>query len=294
MEIGTIQKLKIARAVEFGVYLTDPQADSGRAKHAAGQTGAREEILLPRKKVPDGAKPGDLIEVFLYRDSADRPIATTDRPKILLHQTAKLEVKEVTKIGAFLDWGLEKDLLLPFREQRGKLRAGDHVLAALYLDKSGRLAATMNVYPYLKQRAPYVPGDEVKGRVYETSRNFGVFVAVHDCYSALIPKHDAQGVFHPGEVIDLRVVNVREDGRLVVTAKKKAYLQMDADAERILQEIRREGGNLPFDDKADPERIDAAFGISKAAFKRAVGRLLKEGTIEKRDGGLLLADKTKR
>ena len=282
MEIGTIQKLKVSRTVDFGVYLTESDAGQSRDRGAG-------EVLLPRRQVPEGAKAGDLVEVFVYRDSSDRPIATTHRPKILLHQTALLAVREVTRIGAFLDWGLEKDLLLPFREQRGKVRAGDEVLVALYLDKSGRLAATMNVYPWLKQRAPYVTGDEVRGRVYETSRNFGVFVAVDDCYSALIPRHDAQGQFAPGEIIDLRVVTVREDGRLVVTAKKKAWLQMDVDAEHIFQAIEEGGGSLPFDDRADPERIDAAFGISKAAFKRAVGRLLKEKRIEKRDGRLVLA-----
>ena len=166
----------------------------------------------------------------------------------------------------------------------------DEVLVALYMDKSSRLCATMKVYHYLQTDSPYSVGDMVRGRVYELSKNFGVFVAVDDKYSALIPRTDAQGEFHPGQILTVRITQVREDGKLTVTAKQKAYLQMDTDAERIEEAIREEGGVLPFDDKADPELINRRFGISKAAFKRAVGHLLKEGKIRLEDGQIYLKE----
>ena len=197
-----------------------------------------------------------------------------------LHKTALLTVADTGKIGAFLDWGLEKDLLLPFREQTVRVQKGDQVLVALYVDKSSRLCATMKVYPYLKQNSPYVIGEEVEGRVYEISDNFGVFVAVNDQYSALIPKKEAQGTFRPGEVITCRISNVREDGKLTLSPRKKAYLQLEEDAENILQVIDEFAGVLPFDDKVSPEVIKREFGLSKAAFKRAVGHLLKENKIK--------------
>lgn len=276
LRLGEKQKLQIVKELKFGVYLAVSQ-------HA----GRDEQVLLPQKQVPDGAKIGDEMDVFLYRDSDDRMIATTAEPLIHLHETALLTVKDMTRIGAFLDWGLERDLFLPYKEQRGKIKAGDQVLAALYIDKSGRLAATMNVYPYLKSRAPYQMDDTVMGRVYEVSRNFGVFVAVDDKYSALIPKRDAQGIYRPGEVLQLRVTEVREDGRLCLSARRKAYLQIGDDADSILEAIRERGGVLPFDDKASPEQINEVFGMSKAAFKRAVGHLMKEKLVAKKDGKLI-------
>ncbi|MBR2189580.1 MAG: S1 RNA-binding domain-containing protein [Eubacterium sp.] len=277
LELGKKQTLQVIKEVKFGVYLAMSE-----------QAEREDQVLLPAKQVPAGTKKGDSLSVFLYKDSDDRLIATTAQPLITLHETALLTVRQLTKIGAFLDWGLEKDLLLPFREQRGNVRQGDQVLVALYVDKSGRLSATMNVYPWLKTRAPYQIGDSVQGRVYEISRNFGVFIAVDDRYSALIPKREAQGSYEPGQVLKLRVTEVREDGRLCVSARQKAWQQIGGDAEQILEKLRESGGTLPFDDKAPPERISDVFGISKAAFKRAVGHLLKENLIRKRDGRIEL------
>ena len=279
LELGKKQVLRVLKIHDFGVYLSDdPKA------------GKDQQVLLPAKQVPEGAEIGTPVEVFLYRDSSDRLIATTNTPRLVLGETAVLRVKETTRIGAFLDWGLEKDLLLPFHEQTCKVGKNDEVLVALYMDKSSRLCATMKVYHYLQTDSPYSVGDMVRGRVYELSKNFGVFVAVDDKYSALIPRKDAQGEFHPGQILTVRITQVREDGKLTVTAKQKAYLQMDTDAERIEEAIREEGGVLPFDDKADPELINRRFGISKAAFKRAVGHLLKEGKIRLEDGQIYLKE----
>lgn len=223
---------------------------------------------------------GDPVEVFLYRDSDDRLIATTQEPKILLGEIRKLTVADTGRVGAFLDWGLPKDLLLPFREQTKKVEKGEEILAALYVDKSGRLCATMKLYDRLRQDSPYKKDDVVRGTIYETSGNFGVFVAVDDCYSALIPKREAYGDLKVGQEIEARVSRVHEDGKLDLSVRKKAFLQMDDDAQRILEKMEELGGALPFTDKAAPEQIKEELGLSKNAFKRAVGRLLKEQKIQ--------------
>ncbi len=264
--LGRKQTLTVVRQVAFGVYLAE-------------KTGDRETVLLPRKEVPEETKIGDTLTVFLYKDSKDRLISTLREPKIMLEQTALLTVKEVGRIGAFVEWGLDKDLLLPFHEQTRKVRAGEEVLCALYIDKSERLCLTMNVYPYLKQNSPYQIGDMVHGRIYETSGNFGVFVAVDDLYSALIPKKDASGRFEIGEIIEARVTDVKEDGKLDLSVRRKAYLQIGEDAETVMKVIDEYDGVLPFGEKVSPEVIKREFGLSKGAFKRAVGHLLKEGRV---------------
>lgn len=272
IELGKRQALKVVKKVDFGVYLGEEMT-----------AGERERVLLPGKQVPEGTEPGDTLEVFIYRDSSDRLIATTRVPAMQLHETALLTVADVGKIGAFLDWGLEKDLLLPYKEQTVHVQKGQEVLVALYIDKSSRLCATMKVYPYLQQNSPYIVGDEVQGRVYERSDNFGVFVAVDDRYSGLIPKKEAQGTYRPGEIISCRVTSVREDGKLNLSPRKKAYQQMDEDAVLVMKVLDEFAGVLPFDDKVSPEVIKREFGLSKAAFKRAVGHLMKEKKIEIRD-----------
>lgn len=272
IELGKKQTLTVVKTVDFGVYLAEDR-----------NAGADKRVLLPRKQVPEGTKEGDKLEVFVYKDSQDRLISTVKEPLLQVGQTAVLKVVQVTKIGAFLDWGLEKDLLLPYHEQTLKVREGEDCLVALYVDKSGRLCATMKVYKYLSTRTPYVIGDTVKGRVYEISDNFGVFVAVDDKYSALIPAREAKGKYRPGKILELRVTEVKEDGKMNVSDRKPAYQQINEDAECVFEVINEFAGVLPFDDKASPEVIQREFGLSKAAFKRAVGHLLKDGKIEIKD-----------
>jgi len=149
----------------------------------------------------------------------------------------------------------------------------------LYEDKSHRLCATMKVYHYLRKHSPYQINDTVKGRIYEISDNFGVFVAVGDTYSALIPKKEAAGSFVPGSIIEARVTQVKEDGKLDLSVRKKAYLQIEDDAELIMQVIDEYEGVLPFSESVSPEIIKREFGLSKNAFKRALGRLLKQGRV---------------
>lgn len=264
LQLGKKQVLTVVKMVDFGVYLGSEN----------------EKVLLPKKQVPAGIELGDPIEVFLYKDSSDRLIATTNEPKLTLGEIAVLTVAQVGKFGAFLDWGLEKDLFLPFKQQTTPVRPGDECLVALYIDKSERLCATMKVYSYLKKGAPYQKDDQVEGIVYEVSDNFGTFVAIDNQYSALIPKREGNPGLRPGQRVSARVTEVKEDGKISISVREKAFLQMDKDAVMILEKINKRGGKLPFNDKADAEVIKAEFGISKNAFKRAVGRLYKEKKID--------------
>lgn len=268
LKLGEKQKLVIVKKVEFGVYL------------AASADNDREKVLLPARQVPADAKIGDVLEVFLYKDSGDRMIATTREPALVMGQVAELTVAQTGKVGAFLDWGLEKDLLLPFKQQKKRVAQGDKVLVALYIDKSERLCATMNVYQNLSTDSPYRKDDRVCGRVYEISDNFGAFVAVDNKYSALIPKKELYGEVKVGDDISARVVKVLEDGKLTLSIREKAYVQIQKDGEAILKLLDSYEGSLPFNDKASPEIIQHETGMSKNEFKRAVGHLLKEGKIQ--------------
>ncbi len=268
LKIGEKQTLLVEKKVPMGVFLKEAKEE--------------EHVLLPSSQVPEGCKEGDEVRVFLYKDSEDRLIATRKEPLLTLHQIGTLTVREVGRIGAFLDWGLDKDLLLPFHEQPRDhhVQKGQRVLCAVYLDKSGRLAATMNVYPWLSADSPYQKGDVVTGTVYETSDNYGRFVAVDDRYSGLIPKKELVRDLAVGDRVQARVTRVRQDGKLDLALREKAVDQMSADAAVIMERLEQSGGRLPFTDKADPEEIRQKMQMSKAQFKRAVGRLLKEGKIE--------------
>lgn len=261
--------LTIVKKVDFGVYLAKEQ-----------EADPEEKVLLPRKEVPENAQPGDEIEVFLYRDSKDRMIATVRQPKLSLGEVAVLRVKENGKIGAFLDWGLEKDLLLPFREQVRKVRPGEECLVALYLDKSKRLCATMKVYHYLRTDSPYEKDQKVTGTLYEISDNFGAFVAVDNCYSALIPKKEPLGNARVGDTVEARVTEVLKDGKLSLSLRKKAYIQMNEDAQKLLKLLEEQGGELPVGDKSSPEKIKELTGMSKNEFKRAAGNLYKQRLVQ--------------
>lgn len=263
MKLGKKQMLMVVKKVDFGVYLGNEE----------------ERVLLPKKQVPEGVEIGDPVEVFLYKDSSDRLIATTNEPKVTLGELAVLTVADTGKYGAFLDWGLEKDLFLPFRQQTARVEKGDQCLVSLYIDKSERLCATMKVYGLLRQDSPYKKDDHVTGIIYDTSPEFGVFVAVDNRYSALIPKKEVYGKLRVGQVIEARVVAVKEDGKLDLSIRNKIPEQMNQDADLIYTKLEEYGGTFPFTDKADPELIKREFGLSKNAFKRAVGRLLKEGKI---------------
>lgn len=275
MKIGKKQVLTVVKKVDFGVYLGSDD----------------EKVLLPKKQVPEGIDLGDPVEVFLYKDSDDRLIATTNEPKVELGELAVLKVADTNKFGAFLDWGLEKDLFLPFKQQTTKVQKGDQCLVTLYVDKSERLCATMRIYDLLRKDSPYKKDDEVQGIIYEISDNFGAFVAVDNQFSALIPKKDAFGNLKVGQMVQARVAAVKADGKLDLSIKDKIPMQMEKDAEMIYERIKAYGGELPFTDKADSELIKKEFNMSKNAFKRAIGRLLKEKKVEITQKGIAIQNK---
>lgn len=284
IELGRMQTLKVIKEKDFGVYLAEPECSDPELEKG---------ILLPKKQVPEGCGIGDRLEVFIYKDSEDRLIATTTKPKVVAGETAVLEVKEVSKIGAFLDMGLEKDLLLPFKEQTHPVEKGEKCLIALYVDKSKRLAATMKAYSYLRDDSPYHTGDEADGFIFEINPDMGAFVAVDGLYHGLIPKRELFGGFKEGQEIRVRVTRVREDGKLDLSARDKAYAQLDTDSELVFGVIKEMGGVLPFNDKAAPEVIAKTFRLSKNAFKRAVGHLLKDGKIEITENNIKVLEEKK-
>lgn len=293
IQLGVTQKLYVSRRTDHGVYLTEEYAPSSRSgvgsrygEGKAAETMRRDSssrrndgVLLPKNEAMD-VEIGEAVEVFIYRDSSDRLIATKVAPYIQLHQVALLKVASVAKIGAFVEWGLPKDLLLPFKEQTRKVKEGEEILAALYIDKSNRLCLTMNVYEYLSCESPYNRDDHVSGRIYQISERFGAFVAVDNKYSALIPAKEVMPGLRIGQTIEARISDIREDGKLTLSPKEKAYKQMDADAEHVMEVIESFDGVLPFSDSASPEVIKRELGMSKNAFKRAVGRLYKERRVE--------------
>lgn len=282
MNLGRTQKLTIIKKTDFGVYLTDSTLIEKKNRLP------EEEVLLPKNQLEGGEEIGVEVEVFLYKDSEDRLIATKLRPFIELGEIKKLRVKETTKIGAFLDWGLPKDLFLPFKEQRQKVEAGADIMVMMYVDNSERLSATTYIYDKLSVRTPYQKDDRVRGMVYELNEKIGAFVAVDGKYSALVPKKELVRELSLGEEISARVLLVKEDGKMDLSLRDKFYLEMDGDGEKILKLLREAGGALSYHDKSEAEEIKRVFGMSKASFKRAIGRLFKERKILIKEDGIEL------
>ena len=292
IQLGKTQCLNIIKKTDFGVYLGTED----------------DKVLLPKKQVPEDIEIGDALTVFVYRDSSDRLIATTNTPKIELGGLARLKVSEVSSIGAFLDWGLEKNLLLPYREQTTHVNTGDEYLVALYIDRSNRLAATMKVSRYLQTTDKYVKDSAVSGTVIGIKPEHGIYVAIDDKYYGFITRNEMSDDIKIGDVVHGRVIKVREDNKITISIHQKAYIQMDEDstliynkivelggslgftdkAELILECIETCGGKLPFTDKADPEVIKKYFNMSKNAFKRAVGRLLKQEKVVITENSIVL------
>lgn len=281
-KIGQIQTLVIDHIAKIGPYLADP--DDRRER--------KDTVLLPGKEMPENAKPGDRLDVFIYRDSGDRLIATLRRPKIMLGENAPLKVVAITKVGAFMDWGLEKDVLLPYSEQVAKVQIGRSYLVQLYEDKSGRLCVTMKVYPKLSCDSPYHVGDHVKGYVYQINPEMGAFVAIDNRYHGLVPlKEMLRADIHCGETVEARVSQVRRrDGKLIITPNRKAYRDIPQDAKKVYRMLEEAGGALPFNDHSSPQAIYEAFHMSKAAYKRAVGNLMKAGKIRMTSRGIVTSE----
>lgn len=274
IKLGEIQKLEIVRFASFGAYLNEKDSTTD------------DDILLPKSQVPDGAEVGTEIEVFVYKDSKDRIIATTNRPKLTVGKMGHLMVVSQSKIGTFLDWGLEKDLFLPFSETVGSIDKGQEYLVGVYVDKSDRICATMKVKNLLSTESPYKENDKVKGTIYSINRDIGAFVAVDDKYDGLIPKKELLGAYQVGDSIEVRINKVLDDGKLDLSLRDRSYIQMDQDSDQITFKMKENGGTLNLNDNSPPDLIKKELGISKAAFKRAIGRLYKNGIIEITDKGI--------
>ncbi|HZK53535.1 MAG TPA: S1-like domain-containing RNA-binding protein [Desulfosporosinus sp.] len=274
IEIGKLQTLKIANFTSFGAYL-----DAG--------TGVRHDnILLPIKQVPEDSKEGDELEVFIYRDSEERLIATRKKVLAQLGELNYLRVTAKTQIGAFLDIGLERDLFLPFHEQKFPITVGKSYLVKVYLDKSQRLSATTEIYQYLSAESTYQKNDKVVGTVYSLNPEMGAFIAVDNKYMGLIPVNEYFRMLQEGDQVEARVIRIREDGKLDLSLRELSYIQMDKDTLKILQAIKDYAGFLALNDKSSPLEIQSRLQMSKAAFKRAVGKLLKENKVVQTEGGL--------
>jgi predicted RNA-binding protein (virulence factor B family) len=274
IELGKTQRLEVISISISGAYL-----NSQNDKNS-------EDILLPKSQLPEGIKSGDVIEVFVYKNSEDKTVATAKKPKLTLGEPAVLKVVEITKIGAFLDWGLEKDLFLPFKEQTGEIKKDGSYLVSLYVDNSGRLCATTKIYDILSTEAPYKENDRVQGTVYSIKKDWGCFVAVDNKYHGLIHINEMYSDCTEGDTVSLRVKKVRPDGKLELSFRESSYKEIENDAKRILEALKTNNGKLKLNDNSPPELIKSELSMSKGAFKRAVGRLLKEGAICFTDEGI--------
>lgn len=282
IKLGEMQTLIVAREVDFGVYLRENEDNK-----------KDDDVLLPIKQVPEGTKIGDKIEVFVYRDSNDRMIATTKRPKLTIGEIGYLKVAEIAKIGAFLNWGLEKDLFLPYKEQVGEIRVNGEYIVGIYIDKSKRLCATMNLYNVLRTDSPYKVNDKVKGTVFSLRRGLGAMIAVDGKYLGMVHEKELLKPLHIGDEIELRVNQVKEDGKLSLSLKDAPRMQIDKDGERIYNKLVKSNGRLPFNDNSSPEAIKESFNMSKASFKKAIGNLMKRRLITITRTGIELADANK-
>ena len=279
IKLGEMQVLEVAKKVDIGVYLKSDDNEK-----------PEDRVLLPIKQVPADTKIGDKINVFIYRDSNDRIIATVKRPKIVIGEIAYLKVVEMSRIGAFMNWGLEKDLFLPFKEQVGDIKLNGEYMVGLYIDKSDRLCATMNLFKVLITDSPYKVNDIVKGTVFSLKRGLGAMIAVDGKYLGLIHEGEILKPLRPGQSIEVRVSNIKEDGKLDLSFKDAPKLQIDKDGEKILKALIKNKGVIPLNDDSSPEEINKILGLSKSSFKKAAGHLMKRRVIIMTKSGIKMID----
>lgn len=277
IKLGHNNKLRVGRFVDFGAYLTD---DEGA------------EILLPARYVSDDLAVGDEIDVFVYKDSEDRPVATTDVPYVEVGQFAFLQVVAVNKVGAFLDWGLPKDLLVPFSEQKARMQQGGIYLVYVYLDnESGRIVASAKVEKYLGNLIPdYKPGQRVEALVWGHTP-IGYKVIVDNLFQGMLYQNELYRPVEIEETVDAYVKMVRADGKIDLTLGDKSVNRVRELSDEIMERLKNSGGSLPYGDKSSPDDIKAEFKCSKRDFKQAIGRLYKEHRIVIDGGNIALAEK---
>lgn len=266
VDIGRFNRLQVVKQMDFGLYLAAGEGD---------------EILLPKRYIPkEGASIGDWLEVFVYLDSEDRPVATTLRPRIQVGGFACLQVAEINRVGLFLDWGLPKDLLLPHSEERKPLQVGDRVVVHAYLDRhTQRITATARLDRYLdKTPANYKVGQPVELLVVEQT-DLGFKAIIEGRHWGLIHKNEAFKPLRPGSRERGFIRQIRDDGKLSLSLQPVGIQAAKGLEQQILAALEQNGGRLPLGDKSSPEQITRQFGVSKANFKKAIGGLYKQGLI---------------
>ena len=273
--LGKYNQLEVVKEVDFGVYLDG--GDDG-------------EILLPSRYVPEGCKPGDVLNVFIYLDNEERLIATTLQPKVQVGEFACLEVAWINEYGAFLDWGLMKDLFVPFREQKMKMQKGRSYVVHAHVDEeSYRIMASAKVERYISKEKPdYQPGQEVEIMIWQRT-DLGYKAIVENQYSGLIYQGEIFKSLEPGMKLTAYIRQVREDGKIDLTLQKDGQKKVEDFSEVLLQFIKDQGGHTLLTDKSAAEDIYEAFGVSKKTFKKAVGDLYKKRLIVLEEGGIRLA-----
>lgn len=279
IEIGKINKLKVVRDSEFGYYL-DGQGRS-----------SSDDILLPTKNAIGEINVEDEVEAFIYRDSKDRLVATMKQPKAVVGQVAYLEVVDKSRIGYFVNIGLERDVLVPFKEITYDLEVGKSYLFSMYEDKTGRIAATTKVDKYLHHTNNYTIGEELEGTIYGMHRNGNIMIALENTYRGLILSKEYFAKVTMGEVLKVRVKKYFDDGKVEVTPRKSRLEEMDSLEDIILNYLKAHDGFMIYNDKSDAEDIKNKFKSSKNTFKRALGGLMKKGLITQDEQGTKLKEK---
>jgi len=273
-EIGKLNNLRVVKEVDFGLYLD------------GGEHG---EILIPKRYVPENCKPEDIIEVFIYLDSEDRIIATTEKPFIKVGEFAMLQVAAVTPMGAFLDWGLPKDLFVPFREQKQKMEEGKWYIVTCYLDyDTKRLVASAKIEKYLDNLPPeYEAGEEVDLLVSgETDLGFNAII--NSKHLGVLYKNEVFQPIKKGDRIKGYIKKIRQDEKIDLILQKAGYQKVDDISMKILQVLKDHDGFLNVTDKSDPDKIYDLFGVSKKTFKKAIGSLFKLRIINIEENGIRL------
>ncbi|MFW5663790.1 MAG: S1 RNA-binding domain-containing protein [bacterium] len=273
IKIGQYNTMRVVKTLDFGIYLD------------GGEMG---EILMPTKWVPQGTQPEDKLEVFIYFDSEDRPIATTTKPKAMVGEFAWLKAKAVDRIGAFLDWGLDKDLLVPFKEQNAKMEEGRCYLVYLYVDpRTKRIAASAKVEKFLDiEPADYSPGQEVELMIW-TRSDMGYKTIINQKHQGLLYANEIFQDLRPGQKLKGYISQVRPDGKIDLKLQKSGYKNVIDDfSHKILQSLKENEGFLPITDKSSPEDIYQTLQMSKKNFKKAVGALYRQRLISITEMGI--------
>jgi hypothetical protein len=273
-EIGKLNHLEVVKEVDFGIYLD------------GGDLG---EILMPKRYVPEGTMPGDFLETFIYLDSEDRLLATTEKPLALVDEFALLEVVSVTPVGAFLNWGLPKDLFVPFREQRKPMEVGEKHLVYVYLDDhSKRIAASSKIEQFLDNIPVDYEENEEVDLIVVNETDLGYNAIIDNSHLGVLYKNEVFQTLNPGDRLTGYIKKIRPDGKIDLRLNKVGYEKIGGYADEILEKLKQNNGFLPLTDKSSPDEIYRTFGISKKNFKAAIGALYKQRLIELKDRGIRL------